>query len=513
MSDGGRQGSGHDPHWVRRTGHALRPDPSRVLAMIFLPGQEMLATGLSRSTSVLGRVLAIPEAEVDAELRLLSAAFAHRHRDLTSTWDAHFELVKHRLPGTPTLSAGRRRLIGACFTQEFAIEGAALFNPSMVPHPDQGGLPPGATRFVMTVRALGEGHVSSIELRTGVVDAGGAISMDAPPSVAVQADLVPVTYSRSVFRHRLDDLNGDRTNSDFVLGELAPEFGRPELDLALGVLREESLTRGLAVRTLDQIDQVAGCMYSVAFPAGSSIQERVLTPRGPTESHGLEDARMVLFTYPDGSSEYLGTYCAFDGSSISLQLMRTVDFVHFSMTPLSGPGAKDKGLALFPRQVGGRYLAMSRADREDNAVSASVDLQHWDEPVVVQRPEEAWELVQLGNCGPPIETEAGWLVLTHGVGPMRTYGIGAVLLDLEDPTVVLGTLARPLLTATGPERSGYVPNVVYSCGAMLHGRTLVLPYGCSDSLTRIALVELDALFAELRPARAPGDRADPMQDR
>jgi len=502
LRDGDQHRPGRDPHWVRRTGHALRPDPSRVLAMVFLPGQELLASGESRSTAVIGRVLALPEPEVDAELRRLSSAFAHRHRDVTSIWDAHFELVKHRLPGSPTLSPGRRRLVGACFTQEFAIEGAALFNPSMVQHPDQGGLPPGATRFVMTVRALGEGHVSSVELRTGVVDADGAIALDAPPSVAVQADPVPVTYSRSAFEHRLDDLGGDRTNSDFVLGELAPQFGRPELDAALGALRDESLTRGLAVRTLDQIEQVAGCVYAVAFPASSSIQERVLMPRGSAESHGVEDVRMVLFSYPDGSTEYLGTYCAFDGTSIALQLLRTVDFVHFSMAPLSGPGAKDKGLALFPRQVGGRYLALSRADRESNAIAASVDLEHWDEPVVIQRPETAWELVQLGNCGPPIETEAGWLILTHGVGPMRTYGIGAMLLDLADPTVVLGKLARPLLTAVGPERSGYVPNVVYSCGAMLHDRTLVLPYGCSDSATRFALVDLDALLAELRPAPA-----------
>ncbi len=494
-------GWGDDPAWVRRTPHVLRPDPTRVLATLFLPGQEMLATGQSRSTAVLERVLALSEAEVDAQLVALTAAFGPRHRDLEVTWDTHFGLLRHRLAGIGRLSADRRRLVGAYFTQEYSLEGAALLNPSMVAHPDQSGLAPGSTRFVMSVRAVGEGHVSSVELRTGVVDADDEVVLDPPPAVAVLPFTRTGTYSREAFRRRLDDLGGDHDNSDFVLDALPPVFARPDLDLALRELRDQRLTRGAAVRTVERLEWIAACTYEADFPDGSSIQERVLTPHSPAESRGLEDVRLVRFTGPDDAPQYLGTYTAYDGRDISMQLVRTRDFRTFTTAPLSGPGGRNKGLALFPRQVGGRYLAMSRADRENNAVAASDDLLHWAEPVVVQRPVRGWELVQLGNCGPPIETDAGWLVLTHGVGPMRTYGIGAMLLDLEDPTVVVGRLARPILTPTADERSGYVPNVVYSCGAMRHGGTLVLPYGASDTTTRVALVDLDGLLAALRPAR------------
>ena len=490
--------AGVDPEWVRRTGQVLRPDPARVVSTLFLPGQELLASGESRSVAVLDRVLGLSEAEVEERLARLSEAFGHRHRGLDATWDANFALMRHRLVGAAHLTPGRRRLIGAYFTQEYAVEAAALFNPSMVPHPDQGGLPPGSTRFVMTVRAVGDGHLSSMELRTGVVDSRDVVTFDAPPSVGVLPAVRSGEYSRATFEYQLDDLGGDRANSDFVLGALPPTFGRAELDRALGELRDQRLTRGSAVRTADRFEWIAGCSYHVEFPGGSAVGERVLMPHGPAEGRGLEDVRMVRFVGPDGAAEYLGTYTAFDGRDVSMQLLRTRDFAGFSAAPLSGPGARNKGLALFPRQVGGRYLAMSRADREDNSITTSADLLHWDEPVVVQRPEHAWELVQLGNCGSPVETEHGWVVLTHGVGPMRTYGIGALLLDLDDPTRVVGRLARPLLTPTADERDGYVPNVVYSCGAMLHGRTLVLPYGSSDTTTRVALVGLDALLEELR---------------
>ena len=488
-----------DPAWVRRTDLRLRPDPTRVVRTLFLPGQELLASGESRSSAVLGRVLALSDAEVDAELAALASSFARRHRGLPETWDAHFGLMRHRLVGAAQLPENRRRLIGAYFTQEYAVEGAALFNPSMVPHPDQRGLPEGATRFVMTLRAVGDGHLSGMELRTGVIDADDVVRLDVAPGVGVLPVTRPAHYSRDAFQHRLDDLGGDRANSDFVLGTLPSTFERRDLDRALDDLRAQRLTRGAAVRTIDRFEWIADCTYEVEFPADSTVGERVLLPHGPSESRGLEDVRMVRFRAPDGDVEYLGAYTGFDGRDVSIQLLRTRDFVRFSATPLSGPGARNKGLALFPRQVGGRYLAMSRADRESNSVAESVDLVHWEEPVVVQRPEQPWELVQLGNCGPPIETDRGWLVLTHGVGPMRTYALGALLLDLEDPRRVLGRLARPLLTPAADERSGYVPNVVYSCGAMRHADTLVVPYGCSDSTTRVALVDLPALLEELRP--------------
>ncbi|HEY3436878.1 MAG TPA: glycoside hydrolase family 130 protein [Actinotalea sp.] len=484
------------PAWVRRTDHVLRPDPTRVAARLFLPGQE-IAAGESRSTTVMNRVLGLSDDEIRAELDALMAAFSHRHRDLEVIWRDHFALMEHRRSGFAPLSPERELLVGAYFTQEFTLEGSALCNPSMVVHPDQTDLPSGTTRFLMTLRAIGEGHVSSLELRTGTIDADDTIVMDPPPEVAVLASRTPTIYVKTGFEHHLADLGGDHMNSDFVLDCLPPTFGREDLDNALDLLRAQRLTRGAALRTIERFGTIAACTYSVAFPADSSIQERVLTPHAPAESHGIEDVRMLRMDTAEDGTEYVATYTAYDGRAISMQLLRTHDFRSVSATHLTGPGARDKGLALFPRQVGGRYLALSRADRESNALATSTDLLHWEEPVVIQAAEQPWELVQVGNCGPPIETEHGWLVLTHGVGAMRTYGLGAILLDLDDPTIVLGRLRRPFLTATEDERSGYVPNVVYSCGAMLHGRTLVLPYGCSDSATRFALLDLDALLAEL----------------
>ncbi len=486
-----------DPHWVHRTHHVLRPDPARVVVRIFLPGQEASQHGESRSAVILERVLALTDDEVDEQLSAVRATFTNRHRDLEDAWARHFVLMQHRLVGSGRLPLNRRRLIGAYFTQEFAIEGAALFNPSMVPHPDQSGLPDGSTRFVMTVRAVGEGHVSSLELRTGTIDEAGVLDLDSPADVAVLPAVLPTRYSREAFRQLLADLDGTGTNSGFVLDALPESFSREDLTVTLDELRDQRLTRGAAVRTLDRFEWIAACSYTVEFPEVSSIQERVLMPTAPSESHGIEDVRMLRFTEDDGTTRYLGSYTAFDGNSIASQLMGTDDFRTFDVTQLSGPGSKNKGMALFPRRIGGRYVALSRADRESNGVTTSGDLRHWDQPVQIQTPDRPWEIVQLGNCGPPVETEAGWLVLTHGVGPMRQYAIGALLLALDDPTIVLGRLATPLLTPAADERDGYVPNVVYSCGGMLHGRTLVLPYGCSDSAIRVALVDLDPLLEAL----------------
>jgi predicted GH43/DUF377 family glycosyl hydrolase len=486
-----------DPEWVHRTATILRPDPSRVVSRIFLPGQEALQPGGSRSTVILERVLDLSDDEVETELAGVRAAFAHRHRDLEDTWARHFALVEHRLAGADRPAASRRRLIGAYFTQEFGVEAAALFNPSMVRHPDQSGMPLDSTRFVMTVRAVGEGHISSVEFRTGTIDGTQRVAIDEPAKVAVLPSLIPTRYSRLSFRQQLTDVGETGANADFVLGGLPDSFSRSDLDFALNRLRDQRVTRGAAVRTIERLERIADCSYSVEFPDDSSIEERVLMPTAPSESHGMEDVRLLQFTENDGRTRFIGTYTAHDGHKIASQLIGTDDFRTFDVTQLSGPGSQNKGMAVFPRRIGDDYVALSRADRESNGVTTSHDLRHWDEPILIQTPHQPWEIVQLGNCGPPVETDAGWVVLTHGVGPMRQYGIGALLLDLDDPTVVLGRLAAPLLTPAPDERDGYVPNVVYSCGAMLHGQTLVLPYGCSDSTTRIALVDLEPLLDAL----------------
>ena len=492
-----------DVPWLRRTNHVLRADPSRVVCKIFLPGQEAAQQGESRSTVILERLLDHSEEVVDRTLAGVRTGYLGRHRDLEGIWEKHFGLMEHRLVGRQALSPNRRQLIGAYFTQEFALQGAALLNPSMVAHPDQSGLSDGSTRFVMTLRAVGEGHISSVEFRTGVIDADCHITFEAAPTVVVLPVRSDTTYLKASFQKKLADLGGDRTNSDFVLDVLPPTFTRQELRLAIDDLRDQRLTRGAAERTLERLEWIAACNYRVEFPSDSHLQERALMPTAPSESQGLEDVRMLMFTEPDRTTRYVGTYTAYDGQGVATQLMETRDFRTFDMTQLSGPGAQDKGLALFPRRVDGRYMALSRADRESNGITVSEDMRHWEKPIQLQVPELPWEDIQLGNCGPPLETPEGWLVLTHGVGPMRQYSIGALLLDLEDPTLVIGRLNTPLLTPKADEREGYVPNVVYSCGSLLHGRTVVLPYGCSDAFTRIAIIDLDPLLTALtRSTRA-----------
>lgn len=484
---------------VRWTPHVLQPDPGRVVVKTFLPGQELLTLGESRATGVLDRVQAMSPAEVERTLSATLTSFSPRHRDLPDILNSRFQLVAHRLPRPGRVSRARRQLIGAYFTQEYAIESAALFNPSMVAHPDQSGQPDGSVRFVMSVRAVGEGHVSSVEFRTGSIDGADVVSIDEPDRFTALPALTPPVYSKAVFAAQLAGIGTGQDGADFVLGLLGESFGAAELGLAIERLRSQGLTRGPAATTIEHLERIAACNYSVVFPEGSAMDQRVLIPHSPTESHGMEDVRLVRFTDDDGTVDYRGTYTAFDGTRIVPQLLRTRDFRSFDIRQFGGAAARDKGMAIFPRPVEGRYLALSRWDRENNTIASSTDMVCWEEWGVLQTPRQPWEIVHVGNCGPPIETEQGWLVLTHGVGPMREYSMGAMLLDLHDPRVVVGRLREPLITPRPDDRDGYVPNVVYSCGGLLHGRTLVLPYGCSDSFIRIALVDVDALLTRLAP--------------
>lgn len=486
-----------DPLTAHRVaGLVLRPDPARVVSRLFLPGQELGSSEGSRSAAVVSRILALPD-EVAAEtLARTVRRFAPRHHDLEATWNHHFGLVRHRLPQPHEPSAAHDTLIGAYFTQEFAIEGAALCNPSLVVHPDQTGLEPGTTRYVMSVRAIGEGHLSSIGWRELLVEAGGEVTVTPVGVRGVLAEVASRPYSREVFRHQLEDPTEDGNDCAFVLSQLPAAFVRADLDLALSRLHDQRLTRGSAAHTAERFDAVAASCYAVEFPAGSRLGERVLMPRGPAEHQGMEDLRLVRMA-EDGAVSHVGTYTAWNGHRVASHLLRTTDFRTVEVHPLSGPGAHDKGLAIFPRRIDGHYVALSRADRESNGITRSTDLTFWEQPRPLQAPQEPWEVVQLGNCGSPIETPSGWLTLTHGVGAMREYSIGALLLDLHDPTRVVGRLRDPLLSPTAAERDGYVPNVVYSCGAALHGETLLIPYGCSDQTVRLATVDLGLLLAAM----------------
>jgi predicted GH43/DUF377 family glycosyl hydrolase len=483
---------------LTRTHHRLRPDASRTLSRLFVPGQETLIHGESRVRSVIDRVLAMSEDEVDRTLARTVARFTGRYRDLEGTLEHHFGLVAYRLGGEIKVGIARQRLIGAYFTQEYALEAAALFNPSIVPHPDQSGCGPGELRFVMSLRAVGEGHLSSIEFRTGTISPESEISIEEPGRFLDTGRSRAVDYDRDLFQEKLAELGHEDENAHFLWSLLPPRFGMGELDAAVDELSLQQAARGDSVALIDWVRWMAASNYEVEFDKQHALSERVLWPSGPAESHGMEDARFVRFS--DGADRaYYATYTAFDGRRVASHLLETADFRTFTVSQLSGAATGNKGMALFPRRIGGRYAALSRHDRESNAITYSDDRHRWDPAVTIHAPTRPWELVQLGNCGSPIETPAGWLVFTHGVGPMREYAIGAILLDLDEPERLISALPEPLLMADESERDGYVPNVVYSCGSILHGEMVVLPYACSDSSVRIATVDFARLLERLTP--------------
>ena len=481
---------------VRRSPLRLVPDPARVVATLFMPGED-LPDDFTRVSSVIDRILGLSDAEVADGLADLDGRFASRHRDLGAIFARHFDAVAPRIRTGQVASADRRCLIGAYFTHEESLEGAALTNPSIVAHPDQGGLQPGELRFVLSLRAIGEGHVSSIEFRTGVLGADQAVRLDRPTGFLAKARSRPTRYVRALFEAQLERLGALGETSRRILETLGPVFDRAAMDDAIAGLDRHVLSRNPARAMVDRFGWVADNNYDVAFAEDSALDERVLMPAAPTECHGMEDARFVRFVDDDGTVSYLGTYTGYDGAQLGPRLLATDDFTTFGSRQLSGPSASNKGMAIFPRRIGGRFLSLSRWDRESNSLAASDDLSSWGEPTTFQVPRQPWELIQIGNCGSPIETEAGWLVLTHGVGPMRTYSIGATLLDTADPTRVLGTLTEPLLVPSGDERDGYVPNVVYTCGALAHGDTLLVPYGFGDRAVGFATVDIPELLRRI----------------
>jgi hypothetical protein len=428
-----------------------------VISKPFDPGHEGLINGLSRAQAVMARVMSLSDTEVESVLAETMAAYSNRHDDLRATFRKNFTIVAKPDEGVSnTTSQQRMELIGAYFTQEYSIEAAALFNPSIVEAPDQSDCPPGCLRIILSLRAVGEGHLSSIEFRSGTVHPNDLIVMD------------PVSPHLSTGERKL-----------------------------LTVEREAHPPRkDWDALTAEEI--AADSSYEVSFSSTSVLSERVLFPGSRVENHGLEDARLIRFVDDDGTVCYLGTYTAYDGAHVAPHFLHTDDFVTFTLRPMRGDAAANKGMALFPRRIDGQLWSLSRWDRENISLATFDAEDGWSHAHTVQFPRQPWELVQIGPCSSPIETADGWLVLTHGVGPMRTYAIGALLLDLDDPTRVLGQLPVPLLMAADTERDGYVPNVVYSCGALVHGTSLVLPYGCSDASVRFAFVDLLALLRDLK---------------
>lgn len=476
------------PPLVTRLAGRIAPDPTRVVARLFVAGQEVVGGSESRASSVVTRILALDEVDVKQRLAELVERFGHRHRAILATFSHHADRIGNRLGSDADLSEDRWLLLGAAFTHEYAFEAASLCNPSIVAAPDQSDAPEGGLRFVMSVRGIGEGHRSSIGFRTGTVTGDGAVAVDEPEPFPTVAAIDPGVFAKDVFHGRLRALGTDGETAASVLDSLGRSFTAEELESRLAILADERDTRRDAHATAAQLRAIAACSYGAHFPVDTHLSERVLAPAMAAESHGMEDARFVRFVDDDGSVCYYATYTAFDGSTVSQQLLQTTDFSNFALSPMVGRAVANKGLALFPRRIGGRFAALSRHDRETNAVAFSDSLGDWGDAATFQAPNQDWDVIQLGNCGSPIETDAGWLVLTHGVGPMRTYSIGALLLDLDDPTKVVATLREPLLEPRRDEQDGYVPNVVYSCGSLLHGETVVLPYGIADSAVAIATV-------------------------
>jgi predicted GH43/DUF377 family glycosyl hydrolase len=421
--------------FVDRLPIVLRPDPSRVVIRPYVPGAD---DDHARARRIARRVMAVDDKTVADTLSDLMRDFAGHHGEVEAVFRQRYTEVENVIDTDVPALGDRALLIGAYFCQEYGYEAAALFNPSIVPHPDQSDLPSGALRFIISLRAVGEGHVSSIAFRTGVCDGSGNIALDPQGARAV----VP----------RIDH---------------AAMTGSPPT--------------GVRMHCQD----------------GYALSEIVIFPSTPSQRNGIEDLRLVRFVDDDGVATWFGTYTAYSGAGIRQELLSTTDFSSFALDTIRGPAGFGKGMALFPRRIGGLYAMLGRADNETISLSFSSDLYEWAAGATIIQPKWPWEFVQIGNCGSPIELAEGWLVLTHGVGAMRNYALGACLLDRDDPSKLLGRMTRPLVRPDATERKGYVPNVVYSCGALVHGRTLILPYAVADSFTTFATMPVDRLLAAM----------------
>ena len=479
---------------IHRTPLILKPDQSRVLLRNFNPGDS------ERAGRIISRILSIPDDHAGPLLEEISAEFSGRHHDIHKVFLERFEQVSKTLSTDPGLSKQRRELIGSYFLAEYSLESAALFNPSIVSDPDQSGLPQGALRFILSLRATGEGHVSSITFRGGILHDDHRIEVVEANGFLTEPRQFPnPIYEKALFARKLHELGLTREITRRILGKLGDSFALEELRATLQA--EQFLPDGMTQQ--DQLEtqgiwMLARSNYEVQFQPEQNLSERILFPATPSQRNGVEDARFVRFQDDDGSHRYYATFTAYDGRVVMPELVETADFLHFRFITLNGPAAQNKGMAMFPRKINGLYAMLSRQDNENIYLMFSDNVHFWNECTAVLKPLFAWEMVQMGNCGSPIETDAGWLVLSHGVGPIRKYCIGAFLLDLDDPTKVIGRLPEPLLKPNENEREGYVPNVVYTCGALLHKGELIIPYGLADHATGFATAPLDAVLAAMQ---------------
>lgn len=482
---------------VRDAGVELEPDPSRLLARFFLPG-ESTPGATSRVAKVAARVLALEAEEIDRAATNIEDGFAGRHEGLDSLLRANEAMARRGDESSD--SDALRTVFGAAFTAQSAVEGAALCNPSVVAHPDQSDLRDGSLRVVVSMRSIGEGHVSAISFCSAVIGPERAWAFEDRAVPLAHATVSDSEWDVDDLRRALEHDGTIAQVAHSVLRDLPPRLRDRDVERTISDLPAEFFGQFDSRAIAEHIRQTVRSAYEARFEPGVELSRRVLTPVADDERHGMEDARFVRFTDSDGSIDYRASYTAYDGRSVASRSIVTTDFETFAIRRLTGPVASSKGMAFFPRHVGGRLLALTRTDGESIFLAASDDGRHWRDETRIYEPKRLWEVVQSGNCGSPVETDRGWLVLTHGVGPMRRYCIGAILLDLDDPSRVVGVLEKPLLEPPATGGDGYVPNVVYSCGSIVADGFLWIPYGIADQRIRVASVPIEDLLDAMAPS-------------
>jgi len=486
---------------VTRKDIRFLPDPSRVIA-------RFLYTSDERSRNIISNVLAMSDIEVKISLSQVLRGFSRRHRNISLIFEAHFnklgKLFNELEIKQSKISQSRKALIGSYFTLEYSIESAAFFNPSILEDPDQSELNSGEKRVILSFRATGEGHISSIVFRSGILDRNNNLTIEPVGKMLAEADRIQRhIYYKKRFIKTLDEISDfdNKISPVFVLEKLSDKFTYGELKKAVAETKNTHELTPEKELIINQMMWLARSNYEIDFSLDSAISERVIFPISDTEKNGIEDARFVRFKDETGEITYVATYTAYDGITTLPKLLTTKDFYHFKGLPVHGELANNKGMALFPRKIRGKYVMLCRVDGVNNYIAYSDNVNVWREAKLIQSPKYPWELVQVGNCGSPVETEEGWLVITHGVGPMREYALGASLYDLDDPEKEIGRLKTPLLTPNAGEREGYVPNVVYSCGSIIHNGELIIPYGMSDCASTYATVNVNELLNELKNSK------------
>jgi len=477
---------------VKKQNHRIYPDSSRVITRYFDHSN-------TKTKFLISKILSMTEDEVTSSLNQVLREFAKRHRNITKIFERNYGRAIKVFGNTPppeleTISFTRMLLIGSFFTLEYSIESAALFQPSIVEHPEQIGLEDGQKRVIVSFRATGENHISSIVFRSGIIDKDFTLTLDIAGKYVSEAEIIKDhIYDKKEFQLLLKEHEFLNDTSSMVLEHLGDYFIYTEFRDTINKFRDTFKLTPNEKKILKQMMWLAKSHYELEFSQDTDISERVIFPVSRTESNGIEDARFVKFVDDNGEITYYATYTAFDGFTILPKLISTKDFYRFKILPLHGECVKDKNFAFFPKKINGKYVMLSRLDGVSHYIMFSDDVTLWESAQILRKPQFNWELVQIGNCGSPIETEKGWLVITHGVGQMRKYCIGAMLLDLNDPTKVLGCTKEPLIAPAEDEREGYVPNVVYTCGAIEHNGALIIPYSIADYASSYAYVDLNSL--------------------